>query len=63
MANGQQTGANDKTRRNHLPRVRSVQGTKKRHDTRILTMPKFTDKYADGTTKPGSRNPRKVGRG
>ncbi len=63
MANGQQTGANGKTRRNHLPRVHSVQGVKARHDQRVRAEPRLTGKYADGTRKPGSRNPRKVGRG
>lgn len=63
MAAGQQNGAHGKTRRNHLPRVGSVQGIKARHDTRVAAMPRLTGKFAGGTRKPGSRNPKKVGRG
>lgn len=63
MATGQQTGAHGKTRRNHLPRVGSLEGNLKRSQIRAQNQPKLTGKYRDGTTKAGSRNPRKVGRG
>lgn len=54
MAKGKSTG------RNTLPRVSSVEGVEARLEIRQATMPK--PKHKGEFTKPGSRNPRKVGR-
>lgn len=67
MANGTDKGpklpnGDYRSRRNDKPRVHSPDGVRVRHDRRAATMPKLTGKYRDGTRKPGSRNPRKVGR-
>lgn len=63
MAKGQTVGAHGSTRRNTLPRVSSLEGVKVRQTRRAATTPKTTDKFRDGFTVAGSRNPRKVGRG
>lgn len=53
-----------KPRRNRLPRISSPAGIQARHDQRVATMPRAPGtKYVGGFTKPGSMNPRKVGRG
>jgi hypothetical protein len=63
MANGQTTGAHGRSRRVTLPRVGSVEGNKRRAELRVKHKAVLTGKFADGTKTPGSRNPRKVGRG
>lgn len=63
MAKGQTVGAHGSTRRMQLPRVGSLEGNKARAEKRASAMPTTTDKYRNGFTRAGSRNPRKVGRG
>jgi hypothetical protein len=63
MAKGQNAGAHGRTRRTTLPRVGSAEGNFRRAQIRAAHPAKFTGKYAQGSTVPGSRNPRKVGRG
>lgn len=63
MANGQRSGAHGTTRRATLPRVRSREGNLARANLRVKHKAVLTGKWADGTKTPGSRNPRKVGRG
>jgi hypothetical protein len=63
MANGQRSGAHGSTRRATLPRVGSIEGVKARVALRIKHKAVLTGKFANGTKTPGSRNPRKVGRG
>lgn len=64
MANGTRQGAHGTTRRNGLPRVHSLEGVLVRARQRAITMPKAPGtKYVNGFRKPGSMNPRKVGRG
>lgn len=63
MANGTSVGAHGSTRRNRLPRVNSAEGVQARFDIRKAHVPNSNDKFRDGFTVPGSRNPRKVGRG
>lgn len=52
-----------RTRRNGLPRVHSMEGVHARFIQRAATVPHTSDKYRGGFRTPGSRNPRKVGRG
>jgi hypothetical protein len=63
MANGQTAGAHGTTRRNSLPRVSSPQGRAARQKRRAAATPVTSDKFRSGYTRPGSGNPRKVGRG
>jgi hypothetical protein len=63
MAKGQTSGAHGTTRRVTLPRVGSKEGTEARVALRIKHKAVLTGKWAAGTTTPGSRNPKKVGRG
>ena len=57
-----QTGRRKATRTcyNHLPRLHSPEGVEARHERRIDNMPKA--RHDGEFTKPGSRNPRKIGR-
>jgi len=68
MANGTATGprlrnGDHRARRNSKPRVCSMEGVQVRFDQRRGTMPRTSDKFRDGFRIPGSRNPKKVGRG
>ena len=51
------------TRRNRLPRLSSPNGIQARFDIRLNHVPSTSDKFRGGFRRPGSRNPRKVGRG
>ena len=63
MANGTRQGARGSTRRNGLPRIHSAEGVEARFILRRAHVPKTADKFRGGFRVPGSRNPRKVGRG
>lgn len=63
MANGTRQGARGSTRRNGLPRVHSMEGVSARFRIRAAHVPSTSDKFRGGFKRPGSRNPRKVGRG
>ncbi len=61
----QRNGANRSatvTARNTKPRISSPEGVKVRHDIRANNTPKDSQDRKLTYTKPGSRNPRKVGR-
>lgn len=54
-----------KARKNTLPRKSSPKGTEARHEQRLKAFVPEVHKGGSGSTscrKPGSRNPRKVGR-
>jgi hypothetical protein len=57
------------SRKGTLPRVSSLKGVLKRqeirvnrHEATVQALRKANDKTFRGFTKPGSRNPRKIGR-
>ena len=51
-----------KSRRNHLPRKSSPDGVKARQEHRLRGFEKLPNDVARGMRKPGSANPRKLGR-
>lgn len=52
-----------KSSRQRMPRISSPAGVSLRFAQRVATMSSTNDKYRGGFKRPGSRNPRKVGRG
>ena len=51
-----------KSRRNHFPRKSSRDGVKARQESRLKGFEKLPADIARGMHKPGSSNPRKLGR-